>query len=70
MRSKLTNSAASFRFDLRAYSHRIVIKGAHAEAFGASGHFASDAAEAYDAESFAPDVGAAELIEIPAGPGA
>ena len=48
----------------------VVIEGAHVETFGAAGHFASDAAEADDAESLSPDVGAAELIEIPAGPGA
>src|SRR5262249_2959578 len=58
------------RFDFRGDAHRIVIERAHAEAFGAAGHFAADAPEADDAESFAPYVGAAKLIEIPAGPGA
>ncbi len=45
-----------------------VVDDAHVEAPRAAGHGAADAPEAEDAERLAPDVGAAELIEIPAAP--
>src|ERR1700677_2374953 len=55
-------------FDFDGGASVTVVKDAHAEAARAASDGASDTAEAYDSQSFAPNVGAEELAEARSGP--
>ena len=57
-------------FDFGWRADGVVIEDAHLKAERAACDSAADAPEAENAERFAPDVAADELIEVPAGPGA
>ena len=56
----------AFKFNWRA--NRIVVNDAHAEPVRTTRYRAADTSETEDAQRLAPDIGAAELIEVPAFP--